>query len=319
MDKRNAKALMIDDGDYSTPQDHYFGYINKRVGESQNQREKNEENIYRKLQNQLDTQDPILNQFEPLMEAQQPIDFENALFSSQTGVPKHGKKDYSRIPDIGANKIVDFASFENKQKEYKQSTRSQFEDLVKIEQKRKENLKKKEKAKQKKEHKKKLQEQSREIEALRLPQAKGTDNTSKVMELVNSSNLTAVKPSQSDIERLESLKTKAMQKPATRVILKKPNQPEIDKIETNLDQMKTAGVFDQRISAAELRQVKAEVAGLDAAQKKATAGIKGGKITLEDMMQRPAKKLISRKMENDIDDFPKEQDRAHMNAQSQRA
>ena len=34
MDKRNAKALMIDDGDYSTPQDHYFGYINKRIGES---------------------------------------------------------------------------------------------------------------------------------------------------------------------------------------------------------------------------------------------------------------------------------------------
>ena len=70
MDKRNAKALMIDDGDYSTPQDHYFGYINKRIGESQTEREKNEESIYRKLQDQLDTQDPVLNEFENLMEAQ---------------------------------------------------------------------------------------------------------------------------------------------------------------------------------------------------------------------------------------------------------
>ena len=70
--------------------------------------------------------------------------------------------------------------------------------------------------------------------------------------------------------------------------------------------MKQTGVFEQPLSAAELRSVKAEVAGLEAAQKKATAGMKGGKITIEDMMQRPPKKLLSRKMENDIDDFPKE-------------
>ena len=61
MDKRNAKALMIDDGDYSTPQDHYFGYINKRVGQSQDERVSNEKEIYTRLTSALSTQDSILN------------------------------------------------------------------------------------------------------------------------------------------------------------------------------------------------------------------------------------------------------------------
>lgn len=30
--KYNAKMLMIDDGDFSTPGDHYFNYLNKRSG-----------------------------------------------------------------------------------------------------------------------------------------------------------------------------------------------------------------------------------------------------------------------------------------------
>ena len=28
-----AKTLLIDDSDYSTPQDHYFGYLNRRQEE----------------------------------------------------------------------------------------------------------------------------------------------------------------------------------------------------------------------------------------------------------------------------------------------
>lgn len=28
--KTNVKALLMSDNDYATPQDHYFGYINKR-------------------------------------------------------------------------------------------------------------------------------------------------------------------------------------------------------------------------------------------------------------------------------------------------
>lgn len=30
----NAKKLLLNDDDYSTPQDHYFGYINKIQGEN---------------------------------------------------------------------------------------------------------------------------------------------------------------------------------------------------------------------------------------------------------------------------------------------
>ena len=29
MKKQSAKQLLIDDNDYSTPQDHYFSYLNK--------------------------------------------------------------------------------------------------------------------------------------------------------------------------------------------------------------------------------------------------------------------------------------------------
>ena len=32
MDRTNARALLVNDQDYATPQDHYFGYINKRQG-----------------------------------------------------------------------------------------------------------------------------------------------------------------------------------------------------------------------------------------------------------------------------------------------
>ena len=30
----NVKALLVKDEDYATPLDHYFGYINKRQGET---------------------------------------------------------------------------------------------------------------------------------------------------------------------------------------------------------------------------------------------------------------------------------------------
>jgi hypothetical protein len=35
MGPHNARALMIDDKEYSTPSEHYFGYINRRQGQTQ--------------------------------------------------------------------------------------------------------------------------------------------------------------------------------------------------------------------------------------------------------------------------------------------
>ena len=33
--KTNIKALLMNDNEYATPQDHYFGYINKRDQQSE--------------------------------------------------------------------------------------------------------------------------------------------------------------------------------------------------------------------------------------------------------------------------------------------
>ena len=71
--------------------------------------------------------------------------------------------------------------------------------------------------------------------------------------------------------------------------------------------MTRAGIFQNPSTASELLATKEEVARQELIQKKATEGRDGGKLRIEDMMHRPGKKLISRKMENDIDDFPKRQ------------
>jgi len=41
---------MIDDGDYSTPQDHYFGFINRRMGMTEEERKTTEQKIFKNLQ-----------------------------------------------------------------------------------------------------------------------------------------------------------------------------------------------------------------------------------------------------------------------------
>lgn len=40
MGPTNVKALLMNDNDYSTPQDHYFGYINTRKGVDDKKRER---------------------------------------------------------------------------------------------------------------------------------------------------------------------------------------------------------------------------------------------------------------------------------------
>jgi hypothetical protein len=63
---------------------------------------------------------------------------ENVFFSSQTGIPKHEKKDYRNLSDMPVNKIFEYATVENKKQEYKKDVRSKYGDMVKIEKKKKE-------------------------------------------------------------------------------------------------------------------------------------------------------------------------------------
>jgi len=51
---------MIDDGDFSTPQDHYFGFINRRLTMSEEERKQTEHKVFDRLQDKSLTDDVIL-------------------------------------------------------------------------------------------------------------------------------------------------------------------------------------------------------------------------------------------------------------------
>jgi hypothetical protein len=97
----------------------------------------------------------------------------------------------------------------------------------------------------------------------------------------------------------------APSKMKSRVKLSSQAVSDVGYIEDDFDGMERAGVFSAVGSAAELKKLKNDISQQEILQKKATEGRAGGKLTIEDMMHRPKKQLISRKMENDIADFPK--------------
>jgi hypothetical protein len=103
---------LIDDTDYSAPQDHYFGFINRRQGETQEERKSHELEILKGLDLSSvisgDTQDIIYSLKE------EPEVIQHNFFSSQTGSPRHSKQDYEEMSkrsfneifqDIAANKM----------------------------------------------------------------------------------------------------------------------------------------------------------------------------------------------------------------------
>jgi hypothetical protein len=81
----------------------------------------------------------------------------------------------------------------------------------------------------------------------------------------------------------------------------------IRNIENEMINMEQSGVFSDLKNVDEMRMASDYNKQVDFGHQKATEGSEGGKITLDDMMfNRPRKQLISRKIENDIDDYPKE-------------
>ena len=49
MGHTNVKALLLKDEDFSTPHDHYFGYINRRQGETRQDEERKQMEVIRNL------------------------------------------------------------------------------------------------------------------------------------------------------------------------------------------------------------------------------------------------------------------------------
>ena len=93
---------------------------------------------------------------------------------------------------------------------------------------------------------------------------------------------------------------------SNKVILTQQGDKEILKVEKDVEMMEKAGMFKFDNTAKELQKAKDMLEETEHKHKKATEGMHGDKLTLEDMIHaKPRKKLISRKIENDIDDYPK--------------
>jgi len=94
----SAKKLLIDDSDYSTPQDHYFGYINRRQGYTEEIRQSEETSVLRGL----DLGSVIPMSTEKMIYEIKPEkeEIKHQFFSSQTGSPRHTKKDYEHLNTV---------------------------------------------------------------------------------------------------------------------------------------------------------------------------------------------------------------------------
>jgi hypothetical protein len=108
MTRNNAKNLLIDDHDYSTPQDHYFSYINKR----QQTGVRGDEN---KILEDLGLQEFMteLNK-STILDLEEEVDYEALTLMK----PKHTKKDYESITKLGVGKILDIATVAPKKQEF---------------------------------------------------------------------------------------------------------------------------------------------------------------------------------------------------------
>lgn len=172
---------------------------------------------------------------------------------------KHSKKDYDQIKKMTVAEIFEAASVAPKQVKFEDSARSKFEDIIKIEQKKKKMAKGDRKKKQ-------LELQ----EKLSVPGAIGSAD--EALELADQQRLTVKDLSRKEIRRLEKLKKRAEspiesteqptnitkapkeEAPATSVKLQfTPSESDVSLIEAEFNAMDEKNVFDAKPSDQEVR------------------------------------------------------------------
>ncbi len=168
--RENAKALLINDQEFTTPQDHYFSYINKRQGQSSDQVKENDLSIMKGLgldmylpptfnvetgkfddPKLLDETGLELNEDEmdifdlarrrgskindlKVMAGATPDTIELAkLRQSQLSGQKHAKKDYERLKSMTINEVVLMTREDRRKQEFQDES---LKGIVKIEKKR---------------------------------------------------------------------------------------------------------------------------------------------------------------------------------------
>ena len=163
---------------------------------------------------------------------------------------KHSKKDYESIQKMTVGEIFAAYGTEKRQVKY-EDDKNNFEDIVKIERKKKKLAKKKE----------------RQENVLKLQAAINSPDridANQALDLADSSSLKASELSKKDIKRLKKLKARA-QSPiepfkAGEVKLSKA-ESDIAGIEDNFEKMDAAGVYERKPTMDELKQLKKEQAG----------------------------------------------------------
>lgn len=158
----NARALLVDETQHTTPNDHYFGYINRRQGQSQEASKQDEIEVMKSLGLELylpptfnlETgryDDPKLldEQGKPLDESEMDV-FELARMR-RTSIndlrvmnetpeqaearksQRHSKKDYEKLKSMSMGDILAMAK---EQKTYKEFQDDQLQGIVKVEKKK---------------------------------------------------------------------------------------------------------------------------------------------------------------------------------------
>jgi hypothetical protein len=133
LNKVSAKQLLVDDQDFSTPQDHYFSFLSQRASLSEEHRQKREEQVlesldlgsYIKEEGRQAIMDLTAPKHEPTPE--------ELLFSSGTGVPKHSKKDYEYLGRFTVKELFEQATGDKKRVAVLEAEDDAYANMMKIE------------------------------------------------------------------------------------------------------------------------------------------------------------------------------------------
>ncbi len=227
----NVKALLMNDNDYSTPQDHYFGYINKRYRDEEHMAK--ERQVIENLQletvlpsnynietgnfdkdkkkdvfldengNQIKAEDMDIfelarqrgvtpRELEELMN-----DTEIDLIRKQQKKQKHSKKDYDKLKKMSIGDICGLTDEEPIVRKFEEESHDLPSGMVKIE--RKKQVKRK----------KTKEQMEKELEIQKILQNPQDIDYDKAMQLYNEQRLEAKDVTTRDKRRLQRLKKKA--------------------------------------------------------------------------------------------------------------
>lgn len=249
----SAKVLLVDDKDYSSPQDHYFSYINTRP-----EKEKGLSEYQKSILDQLQLKSLINNEMidQIYQEVEVQPEPENFDFSSEVDRPKHDKKEYVTVQSMSMKAICDMAVLGAQKKQFTESQSDQIYNMVKIEEKKTEKANKK----QQKLKERKIKKASKEIRELQIQgQIQGIDKEQiekKVGEIVQNINLEAKDVSSTDVQHLNYLKQKANEKiaaPKHKSMVRLEVEPDSDitGIEQEYEKMAQTDIFDKNLTQEE--------------------------------------------------------------------